>query len=124
MHNYQRDGAFAGINPALAGSGANFYPNNRTRVGEPAEAPEVQEPPMPLEQDAWLDIYDNRDEDNYSQAGDLYRIMSEDQKHQLVNNIADGLSQATKDVQEAMFVQYDLADSDYGERVRKAVANK
>jgi catalase len=79
---------------------------------------------MPLEQDAWLDIYDNRDEDNYSQAGDLYRIMSEDQKHQLVNNIADGLSQATKDVQEAMFVQYDLADSDYGERVRKAVANK
>jgi catalase len=124
VHNYQRDGAFAGINPALAGSGANFYPNNRARVGEPAEAPEVQEPPMPLEQDAWLDIYDNRDEDNYSQAGDLYRIMSEDQKQQLVNNIADGLSQATKDVQEAMFVQYDLADSDYGERVRKAVASK
>jgi catalase len=79
---------------------------------------------MPLEQDAWLDIYDNRDEDNYSQAGDLYRIMSEDQKQQLVKNIADGLSQATKDVQEAMFVQYDLADSDYGERVRKAVASK
>ncbi|MEC8490142.1 MAG: catalase-related domain-containing protein, partial [Pseudomonadota bacterium] len=102
----------------------NFYPNNRARVGEPAEAPEVQEPPMPLEQDAWLDIYDNRDEDNYSQAGDLYRIMSEDQKQQLVNNIADGLSQATKDVQEAMFVQYDLADSDYGARVRKAVASK
>jgi len=79
---------------------------------------------MPLEQDAWLDIYDNRDEDNYSQAGDLYRIMSEDQKQQLVNNIAEGLIQATKDVQEAMFVQYDLADSDYGARVRKAVASK
>jgi len=27
-------------------------------------------------------------------------------------------------VQEAMFVQYDLADSDYGARVRKAVASK
>jgi catalase len=79
---------------------------------------------MPLEQDAWLDTYDNRDEDNYSQAGELYRIMSEDQKQQLVSNIADGLSQATKDVQEAMFVQYDLADSDYGKRVRKAVASK
>ncbi|WP_421712260.1 catalase-related domain-containing protein, partial [Alteromonas abrolhosensis] len=92
--------------------------------GEPADAPEFQEPPMPLEQDAWLDIYDNRDEDNYSQAGDLYRIMSEDQKQQLVNNIAEGLIQATKDVQEAMFVQYDLADSDYGARVRKAVASK
>ena len=51
-------------------------------------------------------------------------MLSEDQKQQLVNNIADGLSQATKDVQEAMFVQYDLADSDYGTRVRKAVASK
>ena len=50
--------------------------------------------------------------------------MSEDQKQQLVNNIADGLSQATQDVQEAMFVQYDLADKDYGARVRKAVASK
>ncbi len=79
---------------------------------------------MPLEQDAWLDIYDNRDEDNYSQAGDLYRVMSEDQKQQLVNNIADGLSQATQDVQEAMFVQYDLADKDYGASVRKAVASR
>lgn len=34
------------------------------------------------------------------------------------------LSQATKDVQEAMFVQYDLEDSDYGARVRKAVASR
>jgi catalase len=124
VHNYQRDGAFAGVNPNLAGSGANFYPNNRAKYGEPTEQAQYQEPPMPLEQDAWLDIFDNRDEDNYSQAGDLYRIMSEDQKNQLVNNIADGLSQATQDVQEAMFVQYDLADSDYGKRVRNAVANR
>lgn len=34
------------------------------------------------------------------------------------------LSQATKDEQEAMFVQYDLADSDYGARFRKAVARR
>ena len=34
------------------------------------------------------------------------------------------LSQATQDVQEAMLVQYDLADSDYGARVRKAVASR
>ena len=77
---------------------------------------------MPLEQDAWLDIYDNRDDDNFSQAGDLYRIMNEDQKCQLVSNIADGLSQARQDVQEAMFAQYDQADEDYGKRVRQAVA--
>ena len=121
VHNYQRDGAFAGINPALASSGANFYPNNRAMAGEPAEAVQYAEPPMPLEQDAWLDIYDTQDDDNFSQAGELYRIMNESQKQQLVSNIADGLSQATADVQEAMFAQYDAADEDYGRRVKEAV---
>jgi catalase len=48
--------------------------------------------------------------------------MNEDQKCQLVSNIADGLSQASQDVQEAMFAQYDQADEDYGKRVRQAVA--
>ena len=121
VHNYQRDGAFAGINPALASSGANFYPNNRAMAGEPAEAVQYAEPPMPLEQDAWLDIYDTQDDDNFSQAGELYRIMNESQKQQLVSNIADGLSQATADVQQAMFAQYDAADDDYGRRVKEAV---
>ncbi|MEQ5806869.1 catalase [Alteromonas sp. NFXS44] len=121
VHNYQRDGAFAGINPALASSGANFYPNNRAMAGEPAEAVQYAEPPMPLEQDAWLDIYDTQDDDNFSQAGELYRIMNESQKQQLVRNIADGLSQATAEVQEAMFAQYDAAGEDYGRRVKEAV---
>lgn len=124
VHNYQRDGAFAGIQPTLAGSGANFYPNNRSENGAPAEVESVAEPAMPLEEDAWLDVHDIQDEDNFSQAGDLFRMMSDDQKRQLVNNIADGLSQATSDVQEAMFRQYDQADPAYGLMVRAAVASK
>jgi catalase len=124
VHNYQRDGAFAGINPALAGAGANFYPNNRANQGEPAEVVAAAEPPMPLEQDAWLDIYDTRDEDNFSQAGALFRLMTEDQKNQLANNIADGLSQASEDVQQAMYAQYEQADKEYAERVKQAVADR
>lgn len=124
VHNYQRDGAFAGIQPALAGSGANFYPNNRSEHGAPAEVVSVAEPAMPLEEDAWLDVHDIQDEDNFSQAGDLFRMMSDDQKRQLVNNIAEGLSQATSDVQEAMFSQYDQADPAYGLMVRAAVAKQ
>ncbi|WP_218354256.1 catalase [Alteromonas lipotrueiana] len=124
VHNYQRDGAFAGITPSIAGSGANFYPNNRGDNGAPVEVSEVQEPPMALEHNAWLDIYDNRDEDNFSQAGDLFCMMSEDQKNQLVNNIADGLSQCTLDVQQAMFEQYDNAHADYGKCVRQEVLNR
>ncbi len=124
VHNYQRDGAFAGITPSLAGSGANFYPNDRATQGAPATVPAVAEPPMAIEADAWLNVYDVQDEDNFSQAGELFRIMSDDQKNQLVNNIADGLSQASKDVQERMFAQYEQADPDYAARVKAAVATR
>ncbi|QJR82771.1 catalase [Alteromonas pelagimontana] len=122
VHNYQRDGAFAGINPNLAGSGANFYPNNRGNQGAPVAVPEVDEPPMPLEADAWLDVHNNENDDNFTQAGQLFRLMSEDQKNQLASNIAGGLSQATADVQEAMFAQYEQADPDYAARVKAAIA--
>lgn len=124
VHNYQRDGAFAGITPSLAGSGANFYPNDRTTQGAPDTVPEVLEPAMPIEQDAWLDIYNTQDDDNFTQAGELYRIMSEDQKDQLANNIADGLSQVTEDVRERMYSQYEQADSDYATRVKAAVDSR
>jgi len=122
VHHYQRDGAFAGINPAVAGSGANFYPNDRAEQGAPAEVPDVAEPPMPLEQDAWLGIHDNRDDDNFSQAGDLFRLMSPCQKGQLVHNIAAGLHQCTNDVQQRMLAQYEQADPQYAAMVKQAIA--
>ncbi|BBO29630.1 catalase [Alteromonas sp. I4] len=122
VHHYQRDGAFAGINPAVAGSGANFYPNDRAGEGAPAEVPDVAEPPMPLEQDAWLGIHDNRDDDNFSQAGDLFRLMSPCQKGQLVHNIAAGLHQCTDDVQQRMLAQYEQADPQYAAMVKQAIA--
>lgn len=122
VHHYQRDGAFAGINPSIAGSGANFYPNDRAEQGAPAEVPDVAEPPMPLEQDAWLGIHDNRDDDNFSQAGDLFRLMSPCQKGQLVHNIAAGLHQCTDDVQQRMLAQYEQADPQYAAMVKQAIA--
>ena len=122
VHHYQRDGAFAGINPAVAGSGANFYPNDRAEQGAPAEVPDVAEPPMPLEQDAWLGIHDNRDDDNFSQAGDLFRLMSPCQKGQLVHNIAAGLHQCTDVLQQRMLAQYEQADPQYAAMVKQAIA--
>ena len=76
---------------------------------------------MPILGQAWVKAYDAQDEDNFSQAGILYRIMNDDQKYQLARNIADGLSQATASVQERMLAQFKAADPDYAERVRKAL---
>ena len=100
VNHYQRDGFLAhGSECPFSGqnqnSSVNFYPNDR----EDAPKPAVAEPPMPLEDKAWIKAYDTRDEDNYSQAGDLFRLMSEDQKQQLADNIAGGLCRATRSVQ-------------------------
>jgi len=66
--------------------------------------------------------FDNRDEDNFSQAGNLFRIMSKDQQQQLFDNIAGGLVHATLSVQERMLNQFAQADEAYAEGVRAALA--
>ena len=77
---------------------------------------------MPVEEDAWIKPHDSADEDNYSQAGDLFRIMSHDQQEQLAANIAEGLGQASADIQKRMLEHFKLADPDYEQAVRKALS--
>lgn len=124
VHNYQRDGSMThGAQCPFSGqnqnSSVNFYPNDREDAPQPK--PEIAEPPMPLAEKAWIKAYDTRDDDNYSQAGELFRLMSEDQKQQLAHNIAAGLSQATESVQKRMVQHFTLCDPDYGMRVQAAL---
>ena len=126
VHHYQRDGAMAGMPPAFGsdnnqGSGVNFYPNDRTGNGAPAPLPEVAEPPMPILGDAWIKAFDSQQEDNFTQAGNLYRLMSEDQKNQLTRNIAEGLVNASKSAQERMQAQFAAADTNYAAQVKNAM---
>ncbi len=130
VHHYQRDGAMAGGCPAhgdmdIQGSGVNFYPNDQINQGAPVPEPAVMEPPMPVEDQAWIKRHGlAEDEDHYSQAGELYRLMSEDQKQQLAGNIADGLVQASESVQARMLEQFRKADADYAERVSRLMASR
>ncbi|WP_284450436.1 catalase [Methylophaga thalassica] len=123
VNHYQRDGAMAGLCPAGGHhhqtSGANFYPNDRDDGPAPDQA--VAEPPMPVEAGAWLDRFDTDEEDHYTQAGNLFRIMSDDQKQQLANNIAGGLGQCDASVQQRMLAQFEKADADYAARVAAAL---
>lgn len=119
VNNYQRDGGMTGACPVA--HGANFYPNDVVEQGAPAPAAEFGEPPMPLESDAWVGPHSQDDEDYFTQAGDLFRIMSDDQKNQLANNIAGGLVHATASVRARMLAQYEQADPDYAARVSAAM---
>lgn len=119
VRNYQRDGVFAGTGRP-ADASVNYYPNDRTAQGAPAPDAQVAEPPLPT--DGAGGIYDNRDEDNFSQAGDLFRLMSADQRQQLCDNIAGGLVHANESIRQRMLAQFEQADLGYAAGVRAALA--
>lgn len=137
VNHYQRDGAFAGMgcpvghdasgesltNAKASTLANNFYPNDRTTNGAPAPDSTVAVPPMPVLADAWIGYHDQSEEDYYSQAGDLFRIMDDGQKQQLFNNIAGGLSQADNSIQARMLVQFESADPAYKAGVENALSN-
>ncbi|MFD5131061.1 catalase [Streptomyces olindensis] len=61
-------------------------------------------------------------DDDFFQAGELYRLMSAEEKSRLVANIAGGLSQVSRDdVIEKNLAHFHAADPEYGRRVEKAV---
>ena len=84
VHHYHADGAMR-----LAGHAnpdAYYEPNT---FGGPAQDERFREPPLAISGDA--DRYNHRDgNDDYRQPGDLFRLMTPDQKDQLFHNIAGG----------------------------------
>ena len=121
VHNFQRDGAMAQnhLSTAAQISGVNFHPNEHAELAKPA--PEYSEPPLAIMGDAWIKAYDSQDEDNFSQAGALFRLMSVAQRQQLASNIVAGLAQASRLIQEKMLAQFSSADPEYGGLVRQAL---
>ena len=80
VHSYHRDGAmrFDGND----GGAVNYEPNS---FGGPVQTGAL-EPPLKIEGDA--DRYDHRaGNDDYTQAGDLFRLMTPDQRQRLIDNL-------------------------------------
>ena len=60
-------------------------------------------------------------DDDFVQAGNLYRLLSAEEKTHLVNNIAGAIRGAKKHIQEREIAHLKKADPEYGARVEKAV---
>lgn len=120
-NNYQRDGLMA---PYAEKNKKNYgtYDNSGLDGKENASSDtSLQEPPMSISAEA-LDRFDHRkDKDDYSQAGNLFSLMKEDQKNQLINNIAASLGEAKVEIQQKMVQHFELANPEYGNRVKKAL---
>lgn len=117
VHTYMRDGALA--TGEGYGSDANYWPN--TVSGTPMPDPAFKDPAWALGE-AIVDRYDSSvDHDDYTQAGNLYRLFDDAQKQRVADRIAGGLGQARKEVQVRMLGHFTKADPDYGARVAKAM---
>ena len=122
VNNYQRDGQFAGTGQPATGS-VNFYPNDQTNTIAPAPTNQNPQPPLPIPANTSLTAYDNTQENNFTQAGDLFNIMNENQKQQLFNNIAGGLTHANDSIQKRLLEQFKQADPAYAQGVKDALNN-
>ena len=115
MH-YQRDGS---MSLGQGGSATHYFPNSDDTA--PKEHQAYREPALPLG-DAAADRYDSREgHDDYTQAGNLYRLLPQDERERLHRAIAGPLSQARPDIRMRQLCHFFRADIDYGRGVAQAL---
>jgi len=111
VHTYQRDGTmrFDGN----GGGTVNYEPNS---FNGPAEDRAQAEPPLQLSGDA--DRYDHRQgNDDFTQAGDLFRLMPDDEQHRLMDTIAQAMQGVPVDIVERQIGYFRSADTSYGDGI-------
>jgi catalase len=111
VHDYYRDGSmrFDGN----YGGAVNYEPNS---FGGPAEDPRFKEPPLAISGEAAR--YDHRrGNDDFGQAGALFRLMSPEQKGQLMDNIAAAMRGVPEVIQRRQIDHFAKADPAYGSGV-------
>ncbi len=115
VHSYHRDGhvRFDGN----FGGAPNYQPNS---FGGPVDDASYREPPLKVSGDA--DRYDHRaGNDDYAQAGDLYRLMGADGKTRLVDSIVGAMASVPREIQMRQIGHFHKADADYGRRVAEGL---
>jgi catalase len=118
VHNQQRDGAMAFTN---GGAEQNYA--TVEAGGSGVQGLGHGEPPLALNGPAA--IYDPRGtDDDYTQAGNLFRLLPADEKQALFDNLAGPLSQVPEEIVQRQLAHFDKADPAYGAGVRAALKQR
>lgn len=115
VNSYQRDGQmrFDGN----GGKSVNYEPNS---FGGPAEVNEHKQASFPVSGVAENVGYDHHD--HYTQAGDLYRLMSEEERTRLVANIVAAMKPVERDdIKLRQIGHFYKADQEYGTRIAQGL---
>ncbi|MGB3567069.1 MAG: catalase KatA [Priestia megaterium] len=111
VNNYQRDGQMRFDDNG--GRSVYYEPNS---FGGPTESQENKQAAYPVSGVADSVAYDHND--HYTQAGDLYRLLSEDERTRLVANIVEAMKPVEKEEIKLRQIQHFYkADPEYGTRI-------
>ncbi len=117
VNDYHRDGSMR--TDGNYGKAPAYAPNSQ---GYWTATPEISEPPLPLDGAMWrYDPADDPTDDCFHSGGDLYRIMTEEEKELLIGNTARNIAHCSMNIKYRHAVHCYWADVDYGTRMTKAL---
>jgi catalase len=117
VRNYQRDG-FMTVN-GNQGSAPNYFPNSVPGTPQPeSSSPDVLAFDVSGTVGRHKYVHPNND---FEQPGNLYRLMTPEQRTRLVNNIVGHLKNARADIQNRMVEIFSKCDREYGLRVKEGL---
>jgi catalase len=117
VHTYHRDGAMRFDDNG--GRTVHYEPNS---FGGPVEDARFKEPPLRISGDA--DRYDSRTEDDFTQPGNLFRLLPAAEKARLFRNLAAAMQGVPDFIVKRQLQHFAKADPAYGEGVAQALAGK
>jgi catalase len=115
VHHYHKDGPMRFFRNDTGNPDAYYEPNS---FSGPVEAPAYREPPLKISGDA--DRYDHRagndpaGNDDYTQPGNLFRLMKPDARQRLMDNIAAAMQGVPNEIVKRQVLHFYRADPDYG----------
>jgi catalase len=115
VHHYHKDGPMRFFRNDTGNPDAYYEPNS---FSGPVEAPAYREPPLKISGDA--DRYDHRagndpaGNDDYTQPGNLFRLMKPDARQRLMDNIATAMQGVPQEIVRRQVLHFYRADPDYG----------
>jgi catalase len=118
VHTYHRDGAMRFDDNG--GKAPNYEPNS---FGAPQQDPKYVERPEPLggQPAARYDHHADKNQSDYAQVGEFWKILKPEERQRLAENIAGGLGQTSEGIQQRQLPHFYKAHPEYGAAVEKAL---
>ncbi|WP_340116631.1 catalase [Pelagibius sp. 7325] len=117
VHHYHKDGPMRFFENFTQNPDAYYEPNS---MGGPKQDESYAEPLLKISGDA--DRYNHREgNDDYTQPGNLFRLMPADAQQRLFANIAAAMQGVPEEIVQRQLVHFTRADPAYGAGVAKAL---